>query len=55
MYLQRVCLHLRSVSDVVRGVQSSSCAADGGLVQRVTVRLAVVVVDREVLHVQRPL
>lgn len=39
-----------SVSDVVLGVEGSS-AGDGCLVQRVTVRLAVVIVDREILHV----
>lgn len=39
-----------SVSDVVLGVEGSS-TGDGGLIQRVTVRLAVVIVDGEILHV----
>ena len=42
--------HQRSVSDVIHGVEGSP-AGDGGLVQSVAVRLAVVVVHREILHV----
>ncbi len=49
-----VCAHQCSVSDVVLRVEGSS-AGDGGFVQRVTVWLTVVIVDREVLHVHRPL
>lgn len=49
------CPHQRSVSDVVGGVEGPPAAADGGLIQRVAVGLAIVVVDRQVLHVHRPL
>lgn len=57
MHLQyeSICPHQGSVSDVVPGVEGSSSAADGGLIQCVAVRLAVVTVDGEVLHVHRPL
>lgn len=48
------CPHHGSVFDVVLGVKSSS-TADGSLIQGVTIRLAIVIVDREVLHVHRPL
>lgn len=43
--------HLCSVFDVIPGVKGPAGAADAGLVQRVTVRLAAAIVDWEVLHV----
>lgn len=48
------CPYHCSVSDVVLRVEVPP-AGDGGLVQRVAVWLTVVIVDRQIFHVHRPL